>query len=186
MKKLMFGFILTLAALCASPAKAQTLTKSFSQDFTFGPSYSTQYSSGSPTCSPITSITGWSGTGGGEVCYGSDYYGANIDVPFQLGFLNNGYLDPCSQMHFGAPVWLKGNATTVGSIYYINGSTTCPYFTGEYGTDFNSNDRLDGFTVMIEHSIASSYKTCRLGRCVTHYVDIVTGGTGTITDWLIN
>src|SRR5580700_234601 len=139
------------------------------------PSSDTFTFNGSTPCSAITSWNGdptaysedrgticltQGGTGGG--------YGSAIEVPFQLGFLNNGYLSPCDPITFGPKVWTKGDGTHDGDTFTLSGSTTCPYFTGEYGG--TSDNLLDGFSVVADYThVAHSYYYH--GRKYTYFVD---------------
>jgi len=107
---------------------------------------------------------------------------SGIDVPFQLGYLNNGFLEPCNPAAWGVKTWTIGDGTNAGDTYTVSASTTCPYFTGEYGNYENSNNRLDGFSITATY-VRTFKRTCGRYRCVTFPVDTLQGGTGTITEW---
>jgi len=144
---------------------------------------------GTTPCSGITSWNGVSnaypgdmgticltqgGTGGG--------YGSAIIVPFQLGFLNNGFLSPCDPLQFGPKVWTHGDGTHDGDTFTLSGSTTCPYFTGEYGG--TSDNLLDVFSVVADYThVAHSYYYH--GRKYTYFVDTLEGGTGTVEETVL-
>jgi hypothetical protein len=115
---------------------------------------------------------------------------SGITVPFDLnnsrgyGYLNNGDLRPCDTVTWGPQTWTVGNGTNVGDTYTVSASTTCPYFTGEYGTYENSNNRLDGFSVTATYMLTSFAKICPRGRpCYLKPVYTLQGGIGTITEW---
>jgi len=113
---------------------------------------------------------------------------SGISVPYDLndsrgyGYLNNGYLQPCDGVAWGAKTWTIGDGTHAGDTYQVSASTTCPYFTGEYGTYENSNNRLDGFNVTATY-VRTFVRTCGRYRCTTNPKDTLQGGTGTITEW---
>lgn len=111
--------------------------------------------------------------------------GSAIDVPWQLGYLNNGYLSPCDPLVWGPKTYSKGDGTHAGDTYMTFGSTTCPYFTGEYGTYENSNNRLEGFSVQADY-IMVQHRSCGRRGCIYYLLPALTGGTGTVTDSLIN
>jgi hypothetical protein len=172
--------ILAVLLFVTNQAKAQTV--SLSNTFVFNAN---------------SQITSWDGSDPanppypyemGAVSLNSSFgsgYGSAIDVPFQLGYLNNGYLSPCNPIAFGQKVWTIGNGTHTGDTFTVSGSTTCPYFTGEWGTYENSNNRLDGFSVTATY-VRTSHTACRYGRCTTYYTDTLQGGSGTVTDSTIN
>src|SRR5215472_12021457 len=53
-------------------------------------------------------------------------YGSAIDAPFQLGYLNNGFLAPCDPLTLGPKVWTIGDGTNIGDTFTQYGATTCP------------------------------------------------------------
>jgi hypothetical protein len=172
--------VAVLLSFVAVSAKAQTL--SFSDAFVFNSaSQITSWNGSDPANPPYPGEMGYVSLnrsfGGG--------YGSAIDVPFQLGFLNNGYLSPCDPIAFGPRKWTIGDGTHSGDTFNVSGSTTCPYFTGEYGTYDNSNNRLDGFSVTASY-VRTVHTSCRYGRCTTYYTDTLQGGTGIVTDSTIN
>lgn len=178
--KLSSLLVLAFTLLLAVSAKAQTV--SFSDTFAFNNNSQITSWNGSDPANPpypyeMGAVSLNSSFGGG--------YGSAIDVPFQLGYLNNGYLSPCNPIAFGAKVWTKGDGTHTGDTFSVSGSATCPYFTGEYGNYENSNNRLDGFSVTANY-IRTAHTACRYGRCTTYYTDTLQGGTGTVTDSTIN
>jgi len=109
---------------------------------------------------------------------------SGISVPFELGYLNNGDLEPCDPGQWGAKNWIVGDGSlnTPGT-YTVTASTTCPYFTGEWGTYLNSNNRLDGFNVTATYTREIVPSCGRFGCRGFHPVDTLQGGTGTITEW---
>jgi hypothetical protein len=179
-KAVVLGLVLALAVLVAVPSYAQTVA--LSAAFTFNSSSQIVSWNGSDPSNPpfpyeMGAISLNSSFGGG--------YGSGLDVPFQLGFLNNGFLSPCNPIAFGAKVWTNGTGTRTGDTFTVSGSTTCPYFTGEWGTYENSNNRLDGFSVTASY-VRTSHTACRYGRCTTYYTDTLQGGSGVVTDSTIN
>lgn len=114
-------------------------------------------------------------------------YGSGIDVPWQLGYLNNGFLEPCNPITWGAKVWTKGTGSSIGDTFTVHGVTTCPDFTGEYGTGYNSNNRLEGFSVDANYKLAQGNRVCpRYRPCYYQVINALQGGTGTVTDTIIN
>ena len=179
MKKVIALAVLALSLLAVS-AKAQAVPAS--DTFTFNSSSQITSWNGSDPANPpypyeMGAVSLTSSFGGG--------YGSAIDVPFQFGFLNNGYLSPCNPIAFGPKTWIVGNGTHSGDVYSVSGSTTCPYFTGEYGNYDNSNNLLDGFSVVATY-VHTGHTSCRYGRCITYYIDVLRDGTGTITETTIN
>lgn len=149
-------------------------------NFTFGPG------------APCSAITSWNGVADaypqdmGAIClnqgdlYGG--YGSYIDVPWQLGFLNNGYLAGCDQIAWQPKVFTIGDGTHAGDAFTVAGSTTCPYYTGEYGGV--SDNLLDGFSVVASYTVVQR-KTCGRYGCHTYLSNVLTGGTGTVTETLL-
>jgi len=135
-----------------------------------------------------SSITTWDGSDPANPPYPYHMGSVNltnpfpgINVPFELGYLNNGGLEPCDPLAWGTKTWIIGTGTKTGDSYVIPASTTCPYFTGEYGTYLNSENFLDGFNILVAY-IRTFHTVC--GRFVgCHQVpsDAVSGGTGTVT-----
>jgi hypothetical protein len=167
--------------LFAVSAKAQTVV--LSDTFTFNSASQITSWNGSDPLNPP--YPGEMGAVSLNTSFGGGY-GSAIDVPFQVGdFLNNGYLSPCNPIAFGPKTWTIGNGTHSGDTFNVSGGTTCPYFTGEYGTYDNSNNRLDGFSVTASY-VRTVHTACRYGRCTTYYTDTLEGGTGTVTDSTIN
>ena len=174
--------IAVLAVLLSFVTVAKAQTVALSNTFVFNnTSQITSWDGSDPANPPYPSEMGAvslnSSFGGG--------YGSAIDVPFQLGYLNNGYLSPCNPIAFGPKTWTVGNGTHTGDTFTVSGSTTCPYFTGEYGTYENSNNRLDGFSVTATY-VRTAHTACRFGRCTAYYTDTLQGGTGTVTDSTTN
>jgi hypothetical protein len=164
--------------MCAVGAKGQAVPSS--DTFTFGGSTST-----------CASITSWNGDPNiyaldrGAVCLHSSVgggYGSAIEVPFQLGFLNNGFLVPCDPFTF-TKAWTSGDGTHDGDTFTLTGATTCPYFTGEYGG--YSDNLLDGFSVVASYThVAHSYYY--RGRKYTYFTDVLEGGTGMVSEALLS
>jgi hypothetical protein len=115
-------------------------------------------------------------------------YGSAIDVPSELGYLNNGLLAPCDPMTFSPRVWTIGDGTHVGDAFTQHSTTTCPYFTGEWSTYLNSNNRLDGFSIDANYVfVRSKQRICpRFKPCYYPIVIVMLPGTGTVTDTIIN
>jgi hypothetical protein len=113
-------------------------------------------------------------------------FGSAISVPFRLGYLNNGDLAPCDPVVWGIKTWLVGDGKHNDDTYTIHAETTCPYFTGEWGTVNNSDHRLDGFSVDAIFITVLVCKQDRWHRCLKPVVYlptyVLTGGTGTVTD----
>jgi hypothetical protein len=130
------------------------------------------FGSGTP-CEPITQ---WNGVPNaypdamGAICLtqGDPYggYGSYLDIPFQLGFSNDGYWAGCNPITWGPKVFTIGNGTHTGDAFTVNGSTSCP----TYGANA-------GFTVVVNYTVMA-YRSCNRGRCVNSYVNSVTNGTG--------
>jgi hypothetical protein len=112
-------------------------------------------------------------------------YGSAIDVPWQLGFLNNGFLNPCDSIVWEAKKWVTGDGTHAGDTFTVSGSTTCPYFTGEYGPDSPSANLLDGFSVTALY-VVRQQRTCSRYRCYTYFVNVLQGGAGIVEETTIN
>jgi hypothetical protein len=106
--------LLALLAESAPSARAQTVV--LSDDFTF---------SGT---SPCSSVTSWNGDPNaypyemGSICLnqGDSYggYGSFLDVPFQLGFLNNGYLAGCNPLSWGPKAFTIGDGTPLHHLFH--------------------------------------------------------------------
>jgi hypothetical protein len=167
-----------LMTMFSAHAMAQTVV--LSDNFTFG-------YGGTTACA---SITAWNGIPNaypqdmGGVCLGnsgSPYapLSASLSAPWQLGFLNNGDLAACAEMTFGPKVFSVGDGTHVGDVYTLVGSTSCPYYTGEYG---GASDNLTvGFSVVASYVIGTKCNYYR-GRCVPVLISVLEGGTGTVTE----
>jgi hypothetical protein len=138
-----------------------------------------------------TAITSWDGSDPANPPYPYEMGSVNIntpsgiDIPWQLGYLNNGYLVPCDPIAWGSKIWVIGNGTHNGDTYILPGSATCSYFTGEYGTSGNSANILDGFSVAVKYT-RQFHTSCGRGGCHTVPVDTLQGGTGTAQQTLIN
>jgi hypothetical protein len=139
-----------------------------------------------PACSAITS---WNGDSTiypedrGAICLyqgsPSGGYGAYLSVPWQLGFLNNGFLEGCDPLKWDSKVFTIGNGTHAGDAFTVAGSTTCPYYVCEYGCA--TSDYLVGWSVVASYTVIQR-KSCNLGRCVTYLTNVLTGGTGTVEE----
>jgi hypothetical protein len=190
----MKGKILALAVLfVAVAAQAQAQNPPPPANFTFA---------GTPilpngTMNPCSNILTWNGSDPanppypyemGAVCLhqgdSSGGYGSYLDVPFQLGFLNNGYLAGCNPLAWGAKVFTIGDGTHNGDAFVVPGTTTCPYYTGEYGTYENSNNLLVGWSVVASYTVVKR-TSCNRGRCVTYFTNVLTGGSGTVQETLL-
>ncbi len=167
--------LLAQLVLSAPSAKAQTVV--LSDNFTFNGT------------TPCSSITSWNGNPNaypqdmGGICLnqGDSYggYGSFLDVPFQLGFLNNGYLAGCNPLAWGAKTFTIGDGTHNGDAFTVAGNTTCPYYTGEYGGA--SNNLLVGFNVVASYTVVQ-HRSCNRGRCITYFTNVLQGGTGTVEE----
>ena len=187
MKHILAAALFMLGAVAG--VSAQTVQKS--DTFTFATGAAIARWTVSPACGGITA---WDGVANaypedmGGVCItqpAGGGYGSSIDVPFQLGYLNNGSLDPCDHINLGPKVFTVGDGTHTGDQFTVSGSTTCPYFTGEYGTYENSNNRLEGFSVVATYTVFRYIQIVR-GAVVVRYNYILTSGTGTVADSVIN
>ena len=118
----------------------------------------------------------------GSVALGSQ---PGIVIPWQLGYLNNGYLVPCNPLVWGNDTWIIGDGTHNGDTYTRPASTTCPYFTGEYGTSGNSSNILDGFSVTVKY-VRTISQVCGRGGCHKVITDTLQGGMGTAQQSLIS
>jgi hypothetical protein len=175
--------LLALTLALAIPSHAQSTYPVPTASFTFGPG---------TVCSTITS---WNGNPNaypyemGGICLSqgdpSGGPGSYIDVPFQLGFLNNGYLADCNSIAWQSKVFTQGDGTHAGDSYTIAGSTTCPYYTGEYGTYQDSNNRLDGFNVVASYTI-QQFRSCSRYGCHYYLKSVLTGGTGEVVETMVN
>ena len=129
-------------------------------------------------------ITSWNGSDPANPPYpyemGSVSLGnqSGIAIPFQLGYLNNGDLEPCDPITWGAKTWIIGNGTHSGDTYTLPGSAACPYFTGEYGTSGNSSKTHDSFSVTVTY-VRTLRRVCYRGGCTTQVTDTEQGGMGT-------
>ena len=167
--------LLALLGLSASTANAQTIV--LYDSFTFNGT------------TPCSSITSWNGDPNaypedkGGICLGQgdSYggYGSSIDVPFQLGFLNNGYLAGCNPLAWSSKTFTIGDGTHNGDAFTVAGSTTCPYYTGEYGGA--SDHLLAGFSVVASYTVVQ-HRSCYRGRCVTYFTNVLQGGTGIVEE----
>jgi hypothetical protein len=145
------------------------------------------------TFDQTTAITSYNGSDPANPPYPDDMGSVNlsnpnpgIDVPWQLSYLNNGYLQPCDPLQWGAKVWILGDGTHAGDKYTLSAVTSCPYFTGEYGSYGDSTNILDGFSVTATY-VRSFVRSCgRYNICHTFPVDKLQGGTGEVTQTLIN
>jgi hypothetical protein len=183
MKKAMFAALLFALALVPK-AHAQVTYPVPSAAFTFGPG------------AICESITSWNGDSNafpnemGGICLHqvdplTGLAGSYIDVPFQLGFLNNGYLAGCNVISWQTKVFTLGDGTHAGDTYTTAGSTSCPYYTGEYGTYQDSNQRLDGFNVVADYTM-KQFRTCGRYGCHNYLQPVLTGGTGEVVETLVN
>ena len=174
MKK--FAAVLTFLVLLALPAFSQTF-KTQSNNFTFDKNQSIVTWDGSDLNNPPYPDEM------GSVSFTGNQQG--IVVPFQLNYLNNGYLVPCNPLSFGQITWTKGNGTHSGDTYIKPGTTTCPYFTGEYGTYEDSNNTYDGFSVVAQYVRTFVLTHPRFHPPVLVPVDTLQGGTGVITQTVV-
>jgi hypothetical protein len=152
--------------------KAQTITRSAT--FTFG----------SPA--PCSNITSWNGVANaypdmGGICpyQGDTYggYGSFLDVPFQLGFLNNGYLAGCNPLTWGQKTFTNGDGTHAGDTFTQPAVTNCPYYTGEYGDPSLSV----GWSIVGSFAVVSHTYCGRYG-CHTFLSTVLKSGTGVVVE----
>jgi hypothetical protein len=171
MKKLMAVVVLLLAGITS---KAQTTV--LSDNFTFNGT------------TPCSNITQWNGVPNaypdmGSICLnqGDEYggYGSFLDVPFELGFLNNGYLAGCDPLVWDPKTFTIGDGTHNGDAFTVAGKTTCPYYTGEYGG--SSNTLSVGFSAVASYTVVQ-HRSCYRGSCITYFTSVLTGGTGTVKE----
>lgn len=182
MQKLSAVALLALALLVAVPSFAQGTYPIPSTAFTFGPGYGS-----AATCSVVafpdySTYSGWICLNQGDPIGG---YGSYLDVPFQLGYLNNGYLAGCNPLTWQPKVFTVGDGTHNGDVFSVAGATTCPYYTGEYGTYDDSNNRLDGFNVVANY-VVIQHRSCYRGRCTTYFTNTLQNGTGEVVETLVN
>jgi hypothetical protein len=152
---------LALLVSGATSAKAQTVV--LSATFTFGSTI------------PCSDITSWNGNSAaypedmGAICLsqGDPYggYGSYLDVPFQLGFLNDGYLAGCNPLAWGQKTFTSGDGTHNGDTFTWPANTTCPYYTTPSGLSV-------GFSIVGSFTVVQ-HKSCRYGRCVTWFSNVL-------------
>lgn len=174
MKKLSAVFaVLALLVVGACTLRAQSVTKSAT--FTFG----------SPA--PCAAITVWNGVPAaypedmGTICPNqgdpSGGYGSFLSVPFQLGFLNNGYLAGCNPLTWGQKTFTTGDGTHAGDAFTQPAITSCPYYTGEYG-----NPGLSvGWSIVANFTVVKRTYCGRYG-CHSFLSNVMTGGTGAVQE----
>ena len=167
------GVILAMLAVVSVGASAQTFQPR-TDTFTFNAqSAITSWDGSDPANPPYPYAMGAVGLtsqfGGG--------YGSAVDIPFELGYLNNGYLNPCDPITFSGKTWTVGDGTHSGDSFYVTGATTCPYFTGEYGSSGNSSNILDGFSVKATY-VRTFVRVCGRYSCKLSPRDTLSGGTG--------
>jgi hypothetical protein len=138
------------------------------------------FSGGMGTCQPTVyngdpTLNGWICLNQGDPIGG---YGSYLDVPFQLGFLNNGYLAGCNTITWDPKVFTIGNGSHNGDAFTVHGSTTCPYYTDEYGASVSHF--LDGFSVDANYTVLQ-HRSCNRGRCITYFTNVLLGGNGEAT-----
>jgi hypothetical protein len=105
-------------------------------------------------------------------------YGSYINIPYQLGFLNGGDLAGCDPIVWGAKNYTTGDGTHAGDTFTVHGSTTCPYYTDEYGASVSHF--LAGFNVDANYLVVRR-RFCYRGRCFYYLTNILTGGSGEAT-----
>jgi hypothetical protein len=141
------------------------------------------------TIPPCSSITSWNGDPNaypndmGAICLHQGDplggYGSYLDAPFQLGFLNNGYLAGCNPLSWQPEVFTIGDGTHAGDAFTVAGSTTCPYYVCEYGCA--TSDDLVGWNVVASYTVVQR-KSCTRFRCTFYLTSVLTGGTGTVDE----
>ncbi len=173
-----FVFVATVNAQNAPPPPAT---------FTFGPT---------TTCSPILS---WNGV---ENAYPEDMgaicpyqgnptggYGSFLEVPWQLGFLDNGLLQGCDPMVWGQKTFAQrpdgtvGDGTRAGDAFTQPAATTCPYYVGEYGGAIPDNF-LPQFSIVANFTVVK-ITTCGRYRCQSHLQSNLTDGTGVVEETVV-
>lgn len=171
MKKIIAVGLWALLFSLTPSGKAQTM----SATFTFGGNSNGQ------GCVDNTSWNGDSTTYAqdmGAICFNQadpDSGPTNasyLDVPWQLGFPNNGFLDSCNGLSWGPKRYTTGDGTHTGDSYTESASTTCPYQ--------STPTQTVGFSFTATYSIVK-HQSCRYGRCFTWYVSTLLGGSGTVT-----
>jgi hypothetical protein len=167
--------ILALVGLCPIVVGAQAGTVVLSATFTFDSSSAITVWNDVPNAYPedMGAVSLNSAFGGG--------FGSSLDVPFQLGFLNNGYLADCNPLAWGQKTYTVGDGTHNGDAFTVSGSTTCPYYTGEYGTYENSDNLLVGWSAVANYTMVQ-HKSCYRGRCITYFTSVLQGGNGVVTE----
>ena len=116
-------------------------------------------------------------------------YGSFLDVPYQLGFLNNGYLAGCDPMVWGQKTFAQrpdgttGDGTQAGDTFTQPASTTCPYYTGEYGGAIPDNF-LPQFSIVANFTVEKIISCGRYG-CRSFLKTRLTGGTGVVEETVV-
>lgn len=139
------------------------------------------------TFDKTSAITSYNGSDPANPPYPGDMGAINLDnqnpgisVPWQLGYLNNGYLQPCNSFQWTPKKWIIGDGTHNGDEYQVSMSTACPYFTGEYGTYEDSNNTYDSFSAVATYTTKLVLSCSRYRGC--HYFPqySLLSGQGTI------
>ena len=179
MKKTFAVFAVLALLVVGTTLSAQSVVKSAT--FTFG-----SPASSTATCFPITS---WNGVPDaypedmGAMCPNqgdpNGGYGSFLDVPFQLGFLNNGYLAGCNPLTWGQKTFTTGDGTHAGDAFTQPAITSCPYYTGEYGG--SSNNLSVGWSIVANFTVVKHTYCGRYG-CHSFLSNVLTGGTGMVSE----
>lgn len=159
MKKAIFatmGLLFALLVVGATSAKAQTAS------FTFPGNTGALTELTTINGQPVNQATGWTGaiqTNGNFL----------LELPESLGFPNNGYLDACNPLTYGAKQWTVGNGTHPGDTYVLPVSTACTLWNGNVSVSFTETWQM----------VQRRY--CGNGVCRTYLVATMQGGAGTAT-----
>lgn len=178
-----FISLLGLCLLVVAPLSAQT---TLTATFTYGP-----INGSGTTCSDIISWTFGGQTYTNNAVYwdngvetiiqtgafcsgqadpdsGPEGFYSYLEIPFQFGFQNNGY-------------W-AATPTTVGPrVCNPNvGSGTCTVNGDQYSITRVGTSVYGTYTATSTYKV-NILKSCRYGRCVSYYSDILLGGSGTAT-----
>lgn len=159
MKKLAILMSLALASVFAH---AQTAT------FTFGAVLASN--------GECTEVTSWNGVTDaypedmGSICFNlGEYPYSGMEIPWQLGFPNNGFLLDQTPFTYSAPFNVVGGLHTNGGTFQETGVAA---YAG-YGQGVT-------VSVLLNFSVTVT-KWCRFGRCNYLTTYNVTGGSGVVT-----
>lgn len=112
--------------------------------------------------------TSWNGVNypneNGDVCFSGQPTLTGIEIPYQLGVPNNGYLLNSCTATFGEP---QGSWARAGNTFTIAGSASCTYNVS--------------FTFTQNYTVTNVHESCYRGPCTIYMNYMVTGGSGVVT-----